>query len=325
MTMEQIHPKERFSTHANSVAVSEELLRYAAEHLHLDEKGLKITALSGGFMNANFLAHSTKGNFVFRVYATDRNTAEREMDLLRHLQKIPILAPKAIDLIEVCGRQVGVISYVEGETLEDALIRNSPLAPQIFFEVGRELAKVHSVTFERAGFIGPSLVVGQQYDNFSVFMKDFIRSTMARLADDRLHREMRQRVIRLVDDQWDKMVPSSPLKQLVHCDFNPKNIMVTKSGALAAILDWEFCVSGDGLIDIGNFFRFSYDYPANSEDYFTAGYQLAGGTLPETWREAAKLLDLGNMCSFLERREDYQKSFRTARAVVKSTLEHFDY
>src|SRR5437879_11569923 len=38
---------------------------------------------------------------------------------------------------------------------------------------------------------------------------------------------------------------------------------VFAAGGLA-IVDWEFCVSGNGLIDIGNFFRFSYDYEASA-------------------------------------------------------------
>jgi len=43
------------------------------------------------------------------------------------------------------------------------------------------------------------------------------------------------------------------------------------------------------------------------------------------WFDVAKLMDLASMCSFLERPEDYQESFRTARVVIESTLEYFGY
>ena len=92
-----------------------------------------------------------------------------------------------------------------------------------------------------------------------------------------------------------------------------------------AVLDWEFCVSGNGLIDLGNFFRFSYDYAPDAHEHFEKGYRSVNSQLPMTWTDAARLLDLGNMCSFLERKEDYQESFRTARAVINSTLHHFGY
>lgn len=56
--MEYIHPKERFSTHASSLVKPDDLLRYAAEYLQLADSSLKIAALSGGFMNANFWVRS---------------------------------------------------------------------------------------------------------------------------------------------------------------------------------------------------------------------------------------------------------------------------
>jgi hypothetical protein len=94
---------------------------------------------------------------------------------------------------------------------------------------------------------------------------------------------------------------------------------------LLAVIDWEFCLSGNGLGDLGNFFRFEYDYPSMARETFAAGYRSVNPDLPMNWSDAAKLIDLGNMCSFLERPEDYQQSFRTARAVIESTLEHFGY
>jgi Ser/Thr protein kinase RdoA (MazF antagonist) len=114
---------------------------------------------------------------------------------------------------------------------------------------------------------------------------------------------------------------------LVHCDFNPKNILVSRPPgcAVLGIIDWEFCVSGNGLIDIGNFLRFPYDYAATAADSFIAGYLMQHPTLPANWRDVSLLLDLGNMCGFLERQEDYQRTFRTARTVVRSTLAHFGY
>jgi Ser/Thr protein kinase RdoA (MazF antagonist) len=120
---------------------------------------------------------------------------------------------------------------------------------------------------------------------------------------------------------------TEPRRQLVHCDFNPKNLLVSRGWPfkLLAVIDWEFCLSGNGLADLGNFFRFEYDYPPEARAAFASGYASAESVLPENWIDIVKLLDIGNMCSFLERREDYQETFRTARAVIQSTLEHFGY
>jgi Ser/Thr protein kinase RdoA (MazF antagonist) len=144
---------------------------------------------------------------------------------------------------------------------------------------------------------------------------------------DRLSLELNQRLQRLVHDTWGLVLATEPRRQLVHCDFNPKNLLVSplSSSALLAIIDWEFCLSGNGLGDLGNFFRFEYDYPSEAREMFAAGYRSVDPDLPANWCDVAKLMDIGNMCSFLERPEDYQKSFRTARTVIQSTLDHFGY
>jgi len=94
-------------------------------------------------------------------------------------------------------------------------------------------------------------------------------------------------------------------------------------------LAWEFCATpfrpsvGDL---IGRNFGLSTIIPAwRARRSRLAGYRSVNPDLPVNWSDAAKLIDLGNMCSFLERPEDYQQSFRTARAVIESTLEHFGY
>jgi hypothetical protein len=90
----------------------------------------------------------------------------------------------------------------------------------------------------------------------------------------------------------------------------------------AAILEF---IDGITLEDLGNVFRFEYDYPEVAREEFAAGYRSIEPALPANWCDVAKLLDIGHMCSFLERPEDYQASFRTARTVNQSTLTHFGY
>ena len=84
-------------------------------------------------------------------------------------------------------------------------------------------------------------------------------------------------------------------------------------------------MSGNGLGDLGNFFRFEYDYPPSARQVVVEEYSSVDPDLPANWPDVGRLIDLANMYSFLERPEDYQKSFRTARTVIQSTLTHFGY
>jgi hypothetical protein len=102
-------------------------------------------------------------------------------------------------------------------------------------------------------------------------------------------------------------------------------VSTSSKPVVTGILDWEFSLSGNGYIDIGNFFRFPYDYPEGVQENFIEGYKAVKDDLREDWREISLLMDLGNMASFLERKEDYQKTFRTARTVIDNTLNYFGY
>jgi hypothetical protein len=86
--MEKIPPKERFSKHAHISEVSPEILKEAISRFGLSYEECQVRLLSGGFMNANFLVEIGDKKFVFRVYSSDRVTAERERDVLQFLASL---------------------------------------------------------------------------------------------------------------------------------------------------------------------------------------------------------------------------------------------
>ncbi len=327
--VKKIPAKERFNQHEKSFAIEPELIEEAAKMLGMDPLTIKIFRLVGGFMNANFKVSDNVQSVVIRVYSTDEVTAQREFDLLKFLEDQPVLTPRALKIFKVQGRPVVALEFIDGETFEERLLRSSSLELEVFEQIGKQLALIHNIRFKECGFIGPKVHIGRQYDNFSEFIRQYIETTLRdlELCADKLDLVTNKRLRRLVDDKWNLVSRTEPLCQLVHTDFNPKNIMVSKDSnpKIAAIIDWEFCLSGNGLIDLGNFFRFSYDYPEGARQSFTKAYRMENPELADEWEDASRLLDLGNMCSFLERQENYQKSFGTARAVIQSTLEYFGF
>jgi len=325
--MEKIPAKDRFSKHAKISEVSPETLKEAISQFHLSPEECEVRVLTGGFMNANFMVTSGHERFVFRVYSTDRNTAEREKDLLQFLRSFPVKVPQDFAIFETHGKPVAVLEYIDGITLEDKILSGESIGAPLYEQIGSQLAHIHSIHFSDAGFIGPKLTIGREYADFNLFIRGFIEKTLNEISTERLDTATRDRFRKLVRDKWKLVSRAEPLRQLVHTDFNPKNIMVSRGPdtEVSAILDWEFCVSGNGLIDIGNFFRFSYDYTPDAYEHFEKGYRSVNSQLLPEWIDISRLLDLGNMCAFLERKEDYKESFRTARAVIQSTLDHFGY
>ena len=326
--MQFIAPKERFSQHAGSLSVGPCILTGALLAYGREPDRAEFRRLPNGFMNANFVATVDGERFVVRVYSTDAQTADRECDLLMFLASTAVAVPRVLARCEVEQRPVAILEFLDGVTLEDRLLGGGGSTPRIYRDIGVQLAHIHRITYPRTGFVGPKVAIGHEYDNFSTFLRQFIDRTLSMLLTrpDRLSLDLNRRFQRLVRDQWTLVSHTEPRRQLVHSDFNPKNIMIAaREDTVMAVIDWEFCLSGNGLGDLGNFFRFEYDYPSGARAAFVEGYTSVNGALPAQWSDVAKLIDLGAMCGFLERHEDYQESFRTARAVIESTLEHFGY
>ena len=325
--MKYIHPHNRFSHHVHKNNISTDVINQAVYQFDPSFKHFNLTCLNGGFMNANFLIENKHQKLVFRFYSSKDETAEREQGILTFLEKKEIKSPKHYALMKIDHMFVAVLEYIDGINFENKLLESNSCPPQLYYEIGCELAKIHSITFSRQGFMGKEMMVGHEYDDFAVFLKGFIFKTIKMLETkpDRIDQTTLARLVRLMEQHWCIVEECKFINQLVHTDFNPKNLLVSNDSEphLLAVIDWEFALSGNGVIDLGNFFRFSYDYETKSDELFEQGYRSINQALPSNWREVSRLFDIANMCSFLERPENYQKSFSTARNVLQSTLDHF--
>lgn len=325
--MEKVPPQERFSQNEKANDLPSGFLVKAIQQFGIEPETCSTRRLSGGFMNANFLVDHRGELRVFRVYSSPMDVAEVERDLLQFLNGKNVLVPKVGKLIEVLGRPVLTMSYIPGVTLQEKLLQGSEVPASAYRKIGEQLAHIHSITFSEMGFFQPGLKIHKPFETFGELIRWFVLKVMNELLENdssRLDPGVNKRLQKLVNEKWDLVMATEPAFQLNHCDFNPKNILVNDSCEPLAVIDWEFAQSGNGLGDLGNFFRFDYDYATGTEQALAEGYRSVK-KLPENWREVARLLDLGNMASFLERKEDYEKSFRTARIVISATLERFGY
>ena len=84
---------------------------------------------------------------------------------------------------------------------------------------------------------------------------------------------------------------------LVHCDFGNRNILVDCVDGrwqVAAVLDWEFALSGSPLLDVGNFLRYETPDMPLREPYFSRAFVESGGFLPDDWRPLSLVHRLGD-------------------------------
>jgi aminoglycoside phosphotransferase (APT) family kinase protein len=181
-----------------------------------------------------------------------------------------------------------------------------------FTDVGAQLAVIHSLKFERYGLFRGE---GELEEFDPELGQELVESYLDGMAGRRLGPE-KTAAVRALEPA--RAHPEAPT--LVHSDFNPKNILVGVDGRVTAVLDWEFAMAADPLIDLGNFFRFREDYDPSDISRFLRGYREAGGNLPTDWERQAQKHDLVSLLDFLNNPEDYPETFATALERIEILL-----
>src|SRR5438477_11459834 len=190
--MQFIAAKERFSQNVKSVTVGHGVLNEAVSSFGRRADRTEFRRLPGGFINAKSLAVVKQEQFVIRVYSTDAATADRECDLLKFLASTPVLAPRVFARYDVQSHPVAILEFIDAITLEDCFLSGTLPSRRLYREIGAQLAEIHRVTFSDAGFLGPNLTIGREYNDFSAFLKEFIERTLTMLLTrpDRLSVEL---------------------------------------------------------------------------------------------------------------------------------------
>jgi Ser/Thr protein kinase RdoA (MazF antagonist) len=116
-------------------------------------------------------------------------------------------------------------------------------------------------------------------------------------------------------------------RSLVHADYGGSNLLARQERghfSIAAVLDWEFAFVGSSLFDLGNLFRYEWLLPNEFEAACLRGYVNHGGVLPSTWKKITKLLDLINICTFLQTPEPRGSLVEDMIFLIRWTLEHWE-
>ncbi len=285
------------------------------------------TPLSGGFSSHNLLLAFEDGERCVLRLSSDTAKIQKEADLLTfaaaNAANVPV--PKVIWRGDDTARPALAMEYVEGDLLavtEDSFDERQ--ATLMCRALGRVAAAIHGISFDRAGILGPGPKVTEPFGSYRAGAAEFFASS---LDDPNLRRRVGpDRLERLVSclSLPDEITGSSNDRQLCHSDFNQKNIMVRigRSGdvEIAAILDWEFAMSGSGIVDLGNLLRFEDESRAVASDCLARAYREAGGHLDGSWRQQSLFADLLAQLEHLTGDAERPRTFATSLAVIDRAL-----
>lgn len=287
----------------------------------------EVEGLAGGFRHVTLrlIGGDTLG--VLRL-SRDGDGLAREVALTAHLQgRVDTPVMRACGRDEATGWWGAWMPWVDGARV-DALLARSDEATQraVLAAVGRALAALHEVRLsDEAGFLDTALAVDEPLGHTG---RAFWAYSRAQLARPRVRERLGARDAAAVDAWLDArawLFEGAYRARLVHSDFNTKNLLAVRDdgawgGWRVVVLDWEFALSADPLVDLGNLLRFEHDLPGDlASEAVTRGYVAAGGVLPDGWREIARALDLSAMLEMLARDTAGPRTLATARGVILET------
>lgn len=292
-----------------------------------------VQPLADGFRNANFRLRldSIPGFVVLRIYEHDPSLCAKEVDLvnlIKHSVPVPAIIhaePEGLNEIP----PFVFMHYVEGISVGELKRKgDSTSIAQAAYSAGQTLAVISRTTFTKSGWLGPGPAVGSPLLEGANSGPRFVDQCLAsRNSQIYLGSELTDQVHALVWSHASQLAALDDERRLVHGDFGKRNLLVQQVKGVwrvAAVLDWEFAISGSPLTDVGHFLRYECASCPVAEPHFSAGYLHAGGRLPDEWRRQARVLDLIALCESLTHDELPHDVVAELVDLVRATVENRD-
>lgn len=228
---------------------------------------------------------------------------------------------------DVPGRPYAVLEWIDGRPLDAfaARVDDRTLIP-LARRIGHVLARIHAITFERAGFFDRQLDIAVPIDLGRDGLLAYLQHCLVDgIGGARLGAPLTARLIRFVEREGHALAAWNAAPCLVHADFNGSNIIVcrnrTTQWQVGAVLDWEYAFAGSPGFDFGNLLRPPLGRRTDFAASLAAGYREGGGHLPDDWRRIAEIADLHAWADLLNRPEIGDAVIADARKRIAATID----
>jgi aminoglycoside phosphotransferase (APT) family kinase protein len=277
--------------------------------------------LAGGFSHETCLLTLAGGErVVVRLGGPD--PAIEAAVMARGRARVPV--PQVLRVVPAVRdgvRPAMVLEYVAGTPLGDVLSAGGDGMAELGAVVGRVIAGIGAVTFDRPGFFGDRDLGVRDMPPWSRQLAEFAANRMDAVPDERMDPGARRAWAELCAAHAPALAAVDGQARLVHADANPKNILVTRARGgwrVDAVLDWEFSFSGCPYADAANMTRFSDDYPAEFTEGFRsgfAGHRPAGLPCARDWAYLGHVLDMFALSDLVTRPAGHSVADQAARQI----------
>jgi aminoglycoside phosphotransferase (APT) family kinase protein len=281
----------------------------------------------GGLANTNLKVWigGRPAPLLLRLYQRGHHEAMKEAALLRRLSgHVPIAGLRFFSINNpLADYPYAVIDWVTGERL-DVLAAAGEDVIALGRAVGQTLALIHAITYDRYGFFDLELSLSTAIDLDRDGLLAYIqRALVLGCGGERLGQDLVENLIRFVEHQGDRLATwRGPC--LVHGDFNGSNILLQRTEnrewKVAAILDWEFALSGTPGFDFAHLLRAPLDSHPLLAASVAHSYRSSGRVLPADWREISRLVDLFAWVDLASRPGSDATIICDARNAIQTTI-----
>jgi len=290
---------------------------------------VEVTPVSGGLANTNLRVRlaGREAPLLLRLYQRAPAEARKEWALHRLLAgQVPV--PSVLHAAESNPATSGpyaVIEWIEGAHLGRTVVDlQGDARRDLGCDIGRVLASIHAITFPTSGFLDAALNVAQPIDVGGAGLAGFLRLCLIEgRGGERLGPELTHAALAFAEREGPRLEDWTRPARLTHSDFNGSNVLVRETGSgwrVAAVLDWEFAFAGSPFFDFGNLLRPPIGDLDGFADAVASGYVQSGGTMPEDWRELARIGDLTAWADFLNRADATPGVIADARRMIEKTV-----
>ncbi len=227
-------------------------------------------------------------SFIIKIYPEKFHwKLEKEVYLYNLInKKIKIPIPKVIffnDKKDILNKNYILFNKLEGKILNDKTFNLSDKEIySIYSQMGKILRKIHSIKFDKYGYIGTKIIYPFQ-TNYQYMTSQFTKKLKEFKGEKKFINDYLEKNSYLFNNS------KSPV--LCHNDYHEGNIMINKINNLwkiTGIFDVENMLSGDALLDISKTFYYSIKKDNNKKKGFMNGY----GSVPNDFEKRLKLYRL---------------------------------
>jgi aminoglycoside phosphotransferase (APT) family kinase protein len=217
---------------------------------------LRFSLIAGGRSNLTYRVEDAQGRAWVLRRPPIHHVLPTAHDMVREHRLMSSLAPTGIPVPMTIGlctdesvndRPFFVMEFVEGH-----IVRDAPEAEEAFDLTTRHCIGDHMAeTLSALHVIDPDSVGLGDLGRHDGYIERQLKRWTEQYANMRVDGVDHGGVVERVGHELALRVPKQQRTSIVHGDYRMDNVVLTDSGEVRAILDWELCTLGDPLADLG--------------------------------------------------------------------------